>query len=311
MTNRIIISSTHVDSHGDIMTKEALEKAVVGINSNRKMKWTIDHKRELPPLGRVDKAELIQKGEYFLLTGQPFKYTVSNDVDWDNTLKIEKFDDVEFTYAEIDNIPAEEFEISLDHSNFTSFEEFEKLNKEIYELSNDVKLSMHSRKSEIPVPEIVLTISKYGALYLLLKPFIEKIGEKLAEDFYDETKKQLKLFKVYLTKVIKLTRQKALPKKRKLITIIEIPGNPHIELFARSDDAEFVAKAINENNLMLIGAEINRLANFIDIAKIQFVLNDNGRWGFNYLLTTKGEVLGKKKSFKTRDQLYQRITLGK
>lgn len=311
MNNRIVISSTSIDSHGDMMTKEALEKAVISVNGNKKMKWTLDHKRELPPLGRIDNAELIQKGDDFLLTAEPFKYNITKDVDWDSTLKIEKFDGTEFIFAEIENTPAEEFEISLDHSNFSSFQEFENLNRQIYELSDQVKLSMHGRKSEIPVPEIIFTISKYGILYLLLKPFVKTLGEKLADDFYEESKKQLNSFKTYLVNVIKLTRQKAIPKSRKLVTVIEIPGTPHVELFIRSDNAEFVAKSINEKNLMFIGGEINRLSNFIDIAKIQFILNNKGKWSFNYLLTSKGEVLGKKSSFKTRDQLYQRITLGK
>lgn len=310
MNHRIVISSTHIDSHRDMMTKEALEKAVIDINSNRKMRWTLDHKRELPPLGLIDNAELIQKGEHYILTAQPFKYAIRREVEWDNTLQLEAFDE-EFIFTEIDNTPAESFQISLDHSNFSSFEEFEKLNRDIYELSNDVELSMHGRKSEIPVPEILLTISKYGALYLLLKPFVEKISEKLAEDFYDETKKQLKAFKSYLIKVVKLTRQKAIPKGKKLVTIIEIPGMPHIELFARTDDAELISKGLTEKNLVAVGQEINRLSQFIEIGKIQFVLSDKGRWKFNYLLTMKGETIGKKSSFRTRDQLYKKITLGR
>lgn len=292
------------------MTKEALEHATISINSSRKMRWTIDHKRELPPLGRIDNAELIQKGEYYLLTAEPLKYSQRTEVDWDDTLHREAFDE-EFMFTEIETEPAEKFEVSLDSTNFPSDEVFEKLNSAIYKISNEVELSMHGRKSEIPVPEIVMTISKYGVLYLLLKPFVEKIGEKIAEDLYDETKKQLKSFKDYVSKVIRLTRDKAIPRNKKLVTVFEIPGTPHIELFARTDDPELISKGLTEKNLQFVKEEILKLSSFVEIGKIQFVLNDKGRWKFNYLLTLKGETIGKKSIFKTRDQLYQKITLGK
>jgi hypothetical protein len=310
MGHRIIISSTHLDMHGEVVTKEALEKAAIDINSEKKARWTIDHKRELPPLGRIDNAEVIQKDDHYFLIVEPLKYEVISNVEWDKDLRMESFGQ-NVLFAEIANTPSEDLIISLDSSNFSSFEEFERLNSAIYQISNDVKFSMHGRKSEIPVPELILTISKYGILYLLLKPFVEKIGEKLAEDLYDETKKNLQSFKNYLVKVIKLTRFKALPKNKKLVTVMQIPGTPHIELFARTDDIELISKSMTQKNLAAIRDELIRLSAFVEIGKVQFVLNEKGKWKFNYLLTLKGEVIGKKTAFKTRDQLFKKTKFGR
>ncbi len=311
MKNKIIMSSSRKDKHGDIMSKQLLEKAVEDINSKHKLRWTIDHKRELPPLGRIDNAELLDKDDHYFLAAEPVKYSNREEISWDNTLIKESFDEPIY-FTEIVNTPADEFEISLDKNNFSSFEIYEKLNKDILALSEEkVELAMHGRKAEIPIPEIVLTISKYGVLYLLLKPFVEKIAEKLAEDTYDETKKRLKQFSNYVAKVVKLTREKALPKKRKLVTIFELHGTPHIELFARTDDPSLISKGLTEKNLCLVRDEVERLSQFVEIGKIQFVLSENGKWKFNYLLTVKGEAIGKKSIFKTRDQLYKKITLGK
>lgn len=56
-----------------------------------------------------------------------------------------------------------------------------------------------------------------------------------------------------------------------------------------------------------MGKKITDLSKHINIAKVQFVLSNKGKWKFNYLLTDNGEVIGTKTVFKKRDKKIEMI----
>ncbi|MEM6641830.1 MAG: hypothetical protein AAF616_02525 [Bacteroidota bacterium] len=71
---QIVLSTTHFDRHGEMMTKEALEMGAETINSGRRPRIGVEHDMTLPPLGRISNAEVIQgeDGEYYLVAYQEF-----------------------------------------------------------------------------------------------------------------------------------------------------------------------------------------------------------------------------------------------
>ena len=68
MEDRVIIASNHRDSHGEVITKGALDNMAETINGPRKVRWTIEHKRQLPPLGKAAEARVEEKEGYYYST---------------------------------------------------------------------------------------------------------------------------------------------------------------------------------------------------------------------------------------------------
>ena len=59
-------------------------------------------------------------------------------------------------------------------------------------------------------------------------------------------------------------------------------------------------KAISQISNVL--NEIDNLKKNVDIAKVQFILSNKGKWKFNYLLTADGKSIGKKSTIKKREK---------
>lgn len=172
---RTVISSSHVDRHGDMMTKEALEQMVSMINDNdSRVRMGVDHRRDFPPMGRLENAELVEKDGYFYVEADYVIFEKSGPVSWNKDFKTEYFDTI-FQFTEVDQEEATSISISVDPHNFNSFSEVSEFKKYI-ESSNEVEVSVkfHGRKSLIPDPEVVFQLTKSFLLYHLLKPTLKK-----------------------------------------------------------------------------------------------------------------------------------------
>jgi hypothetical protein len=299
---RSVISSSHRDSHGFVMTKEALEKMVLGINSDKRVRLGVDHRRDFPPKGRLENATLLEKDGFFYVEADFRSYENSAKVDWDETLMVEFFE-TPFTFIEIDDDIPESYSIFIDPQNFTSFEAAERFANELMSKKEiDLSVDFMGRKSAIPDPEIVFKLAGSALFYHILKPVAKKIGEKIADEIADKAFEELKK----LTKVISTTLKNAftnlIPKNRPVTTVFELPGKPHIELVARTRDQKVVLKGLTEKRLAKIKDQIEYLNNHVKIAKVQFILSPKGNWQFNYLLTEDGKSIGKKEAFAKRDK---------
>lgn len=111
-----------------------------------------------------------------------------------------------------------------------------------------------------------------------------------AVKFYDFIRKSI----IELTSRLK-------PTKRLISYVIQLPGNPEIELFARIKDSEELINALQVRKVEKIKDDIDQLSKNFKVEKAQFIL-EKGKWKFNFLLTDKGEAIGTKKSFKKRDR---------
>lgn len=318
MGEKIILATSKVDKHNDILTKEGMEKSLTSLTGERRLRWLINHRRDLPPLGYISNFSIQEdNSSVSYLIGETFHYDQRQAVEWDNTLIIER-SDVMFPFIMRNNIASEKLSISLDKSNFPSLRDLEKVKSDIYKLLNgEVNLELHGRKALINVPEIVIQIAQYYPIYLILKPillkgiekFSETIGEKLAEDSYATIKKKLKAFAGNMVRVANLIRANTVPQNKRLVTIFEIPGKPQIHLIIRSDDPTLISKGLTEKNVAKVGAEIEKFSTYFDIEEITFILNEKGHWGFGFLVTEEGATVGKRTYFKERDKLYNSISL--
>ncbi|MCD8035053.1 MAG: hypothetical protein LUF83_12290 [Alistipes sp.] len=304
---RGIISTTHRDSHGDTMSLEALQDMVDCVNNvNTRIRMSVDHRKDLPPNGRIENAVLVQKEDYYAVEADFCEFEKREFVEWDNTLIKESFND-KFTFKDVINEECTELSISLDPHCFKTKSDFDACTIPLQNIENNVPIKEELRKSILNDPEIIFHISGTFLFYQLLKPTIKKIGEKIADEISDQVIKQNKKILNLINQCIKEFLHRSIPKTRPANIIFDIPGNPHIELIARTRKDELIFKSLTGKRIAEVHTQIKEFSEHIEIAKIQFLLSDKGRWKFNYLYTTNGEVLGKKIAFDKRDRKFEMI----
>lgn len=60
-SQRYVSSSSNIDKHGHVMTKEVLESSLKFINGERKPRLGLDHNRNFPPMGRINNGKVIER----------------------------------------------------------------------------------------------------------------------------------------------------------------------------------------------------------------------------------------------------------
>lgn len=310
MTNRVTISSTHVDLHGDRMSKEALEMGVRQINSERSIPITVEHNRTLPPLGRLSQAEVLQgdDGEYCLIAHREY-FDGTEQVQLNNgEMLVKEYFTTGGRPFSIRKEPLELIEISVDLHNFDSSNEVDQFYNELEQSTNiRFKRAEHLRKSFHVDLELIIRLAE-SALYLffskqLVQKLLSKTGDKFAEKIADDA---ARLYDLIKNAVIKLG-QKAIPQMGPKTYVIELPANISIVLIAIDKSPEQIVEAIQRNNMQSLESKINELIDRFQAEKIQFILNDNLKWEINYLLTINGESLGTEKSLKQRAVVLQNM----
>lgn len=308
MSKKVIISSATIDLHGDFTPIEVLHKTLIELNSVEKMRYLVNHRRDIPPVGYFDNGEINEINEVHHLMMEPIVFRNRSQIQWDSKLLSEDGGKIiSFIKKEHSDL----FQISVDKNNFSNINTLQETGQKLKEINQgDVKLDLRMRKSLIPDPEIVLTIA---SLFTLLKPVLSKMGEKFAEDITDDLYKFSKSnYKKLMNQIIGsvgILRKNIIPKNKVLHTIFEIPGIPYIELHIKSDDVNRVEKGLRASNLLKVYKKIQNLQSKLNITEIHFVLNAKDSWDFSYLITEEGKVIGTKASFKKRDKLFERIEL--
>ncbi|SHM93481.1 hypothetical protein [Mucilaginibacter sp. OK098] len=315
MAEKVIIRSATIDLHGDFTTVEMLKDYANAVNGPLKMRYLANHRRDIPPMGYFDDAELKDAGGVQHVWVLPVEYAERGTVEWDETLVIAGQTTAIPLMSRNSEKPGDQITISVDKNNFQNINDLKTTGGQIHRaFEGKVALELDMRKELYPDPRIVITLAPYAmVLYPLVKPFLTKMGEKIAEDIADDLYKNLKLgvkkLLGSLSSSVLSTREKMVPANKRLLTIFEIPWDPYIELHIRSDDPTKVEKGLQPPKLALVHEKIMDLQRYIDIAEIYFVLNTKNKWEFSYLLTPDGKVVGTKAAFKKRDKLVTRINL--
>jgi hypothetical protein len=300
MKNKVILSSSSIDKHGDMITKGDLESRANTINGPKSVKSTIDHKRDLPPQGKIVNAEIIEKEGVSYLIADDVHYDIYEDLVWDHNLIKASCSNDKRPFNLENREASNKSIINLDPHIFKSKGEIEKYLSEFESIDHELEFVEYSRKAEFSDPEIIINLAKYWLVYKLLRPIVQKSTEKVVEKISDKiTEDTEALYDLIKKSIIKLGGR-IKPSKKRLSYVIQIAGKPEIELFAKIEQPNDLIKALKKNKIKTVRDEIERISEFVEIEQIQFTL-DNNKWKFNYLTTDKGETIGRKKSFKKRD----------
>jgi len=302
---KYVITSTHLDKQGYVMAKSALESMLPQLNGERKPRIGLEHIRTFPPFGAIMNGEIVKgEDEHFYLTAEMLYFDEKKVITLEDGTELlkEYFSKGEFPFIECADNEIEKLSIGTDPANFDNYNDISKIYELIKQETNlEFETEEFGRKSELPDPETIITITKILATTLgIIKTKIpEKIGDAIGED--------LAKFYMLVSRLAIETIKKVKPSNRPKNFVISYPNSYcNIELVISTHKADRVLNSLTKEKLQLIGDKIEQLEN-LEPEKIQFVYNENGNWEFNYLLSRNGSVIGTIKSFKKRNKLYNEI----
>lgn len=302
---QIVLSSTHIDSHGMMMTKEALENAAETINSDRNPRIGLEHDMSFPPLGRITDASVVQgkDGAYYLVAYREYFDNRKETILEDGTILYkESFEKGSKPFVEAKSEQKDIIEIHTDPENFENIESLNEFLKELkVESKIDFSEQMLLRKSIISDPELVIKLSSIIAVSIgiIATKIPEKVGEAIGEDV-------AKFYKLLRTGVLGMVKR-AIPKLRPITFIIEIHDDILIELLIVSNSPDEVVTAFSSDKLKFIQEKVETSKKIFGAEKIQFYYNDKKDWELNYMLTLDGSTIGTKKAFDRRDIAFQEL----
>lgn len=294
------IASTRIDLHNTVMTLHALEGMAEHLNGPRKPAMRVQHDRTVPPMGATVSAKIepTDDGHHELyaeydIFPDPVPVTLP-----DGTEALEQHSEkvrYAFTTATMDT--PDTIAVAVDYMNFESHEALQQF---YTELRNQLDEPFHEkhfgRKALISDPELLITLSlKAAAIWLAVR-----VGTGVAAAVSDIAKEETK--KLYYTVRSTILRYAsfAKPKNRPITYVLKVPGTPNIEFVARSTDVNKVVTAFTNGSFSTVYEQVGMLRDTLCPEFIQFILNDDGTWHFNYLLTHDGSTIGIKEAFDRR-----------
>lgn len=302
---KYVISSTHIDSQGYKMAMSALESMLPQLNGVRKPRLGLEHIRTFPPLGVIMNGNITQgEDSHFYLTAEMVyfdKQELIMQEDGSQLLR-EYFSEGFYPFIECEEDENDTLTVATDPANYDSHEVIEKIHAAASEESSlEFRSELIGRKSILPDPETIITITKSIAVTLgIIKSKIpEKVGEAIGEDL-------AKFYKL-ISKLVVETIKNANPSNRPQNFIISYPNDIcNIELVITTHNVDKVLNALTKEKLKIISDKLDQLQN-LHPEKIQFLYNTGDLWEFNYLLSKDGSVIGTIKSFNKRNKLYNKI----
>lgn len=302
---RIIVATTHIDRQFTQISKEALEDAADQVNRGSRPLLTVEHDPTLPPFGKGVKAsvEPCDDGHHQLVV----EHEVFDEVLWTDLTDGSKLfrqesatDTLPFSdrYSELPDDPF----ISFDPVNFGSQSDYVAFIDDIKRGSNvEFSISSFGRKSLIPDPELLVGITKTSAGYLLAKKILEKTADKVLDLAADDLAKFYAFIRAIVTSAVRYMT----PKGRPITYIFVLRTDPRIEFIARSADSNLVMSALTLERLESALSQASFYRSILGAVRIQYLLNTNGEWEFNYLLTGTGAVIGTEKSLSRREKAFE------
>lgn len=292
-----LLRTSHVDAHGLRTPKNVLEDMAKQINGPVVPGMKIEHDITLPPLGKWIRATVkrLPDGEYGLFGDcLVFERDNTRRVTLPNgeTAMIDTWQDERPFADEHVEIP-DEIKYSFDYTNFESDADVDTLLSELRE-ERPAMHDMLLRKSFISDPEFIISLSEKAINYLLAHAAIKTagkvIGEKLANDLAS-------LFTTLQNAAIKYAKY-CIPKNRPITYVLVKPGTPSIEFVIRTINPQDLSTGLEKITDTLVQAE--KLQEFLNAQKIQYKMNDEGNWSFNYCTTTDGKVVGSRDAVRNR-----------
>jgi hypothetical protein len=284
---RGIASTTHIDRHGERLSKEALEDMAQNLSDQAKLIYW-NHETTLPPIAMLTNewVEKREDGEYQLAFEG---YFLSNeDIEFLPQSNIEGLDITWEQVTEILNAippsPSGHIGISYDPRNFDP-EEVTPIIEEMNELV-ETHQDLYSRKAELPQAVIWILVGFAGGH--IASGFFTRLGEMAAEKVVETTKDFYRQLSNRLTKLL----EKAKPEDSQpdvIFRLVVPESDTVIEGALESADQISIERVLGK--LPVLYAIVVHLlqqnpSDFFSIMRFLYNPTDDN-WEINYLVTRK------------------------
>jgi hypothetical protein len=301
-----ILSSTSTDLDGESLSVEDLRAMRNEINRGDGIQLGVQHNPIFPPIGQLYNARLVEDSDgKTLLVADNFTYNESI-VELDGEEYIVSTHEKSKRFAGIKRRSDFNSILLFDYLIFKTEKEKEIFEKELKEIHQELSLGRHIQKAAWNDPQVIITLGQYFLFYKILKPIgkvlIRKVVEDLGEDFFQQ---YLKLKKLIIRSVKEFGS-----KDKPVIMVIQIPSeNLEIELVhkVKFENIEEYVYSLQPKMIQEVSQKALHYEQIFDAEKVQFVLNEEGIWSLNYLLSKEGKIVGKPKYFNERNIVYKKI----
>ena len=307
-----IAVTTHIDSNGIRITKNALQKASKSYKtSTYAQSGGLEHDMSLPPWGKVvsQRVRKLNDGEYGLeIKIAPYEEYSRLRILGHDCIEYKCFSDSRPLMLS-KRIYVSTTSISYDPANFSNQEDMVNFIKELSE-SNEIETgTLIVRRSAIPDPEIVINISHSTVLGLLAVSLVKSALQKATEKLSDKIGEDLVEFYSFVKKLI-LTAPKYLnPKNRPITYIFKVAMKPNVEFIivttkknAPNDILTMLKEKIPERIM-----DAKKIKKELNVNHVQFLMNDDLDLELNYMTLEDGTVIGTKKSYDRRAKVLDLI----
>ncbi|HEY3296658.1 MAG TPA: hypothetical protein VGL38_14600 [bacterium] len=298
----VIIATTQMSRHGFCITRDYLERASQDIRLKGCMPIDVEHIHTVPPIGRIAETRvvalddnvyaLVAKLEYFELE-RPYVLPSGDPVVW------RRVNGPSHPFAS-DASPPAILGIQYDPVNIDSEDDLQFI-KAALPMDGAAVFSPFSRNARIPDPELIIAVGealvKLFLVKYVLKPIAEEIGRQISAEFG--------VFMRSTKSVCARWAQRAIPLGKCRTYIVHIAGTPEIDLAAETADVDLFLGALTEEKTGEAIRHAHDLHQHIAATKIQYLLDGDGHWKFNYLLTSEGDVIGTPLSFDRQKRRYE------
>lgn len=305
---RLTMASTRLDRHYCMIAKSALEQEAERIQNGKRVLFTIEHDRTVPPIGKIINAwvEEVENGEFELIGEVEIFDKMSSRPLSDGSILLRQESEVDASpFANPYDFIPDGLHLSYDFVNFEKGD-FEKFLDEVREESNSrFDTSLFGRKSYIPDPELIISLVGAAGLSvgagIVLKKVAEKALEKVSDQIGDDVAKIYSFIRATVIAAFKY----AIPKNRPHTFVFLISKTPLVECIAVSNDPAAVLSAAKIEVFESMIQDASSLVELFEADRVQYLLNEEGQWEINYLLTKKGEVIGTEKSFSRQTKKFE------
>jgi len=278
-----------------ILTVEGLRSMAALINErDRKPAMSVEHDRLLPPMGQVIAGHVapIEDGHHVCYVEYDVFPPAASVMLFDGQEIFQQqseshqhpFATAEFPHADNLCIGIDPVALGGNIQTEAFFEELRKM--------APLEARPAMRRSVLPDPEVLFTFgTNISAAW---------IGWRLSKMAIDAVEPEVKKLFEAIIATVKRTAVEAVPKNRPITYVLQVRGKPNLEFIARTRDAHRVITALTTSNLVELQPRIESLRKQFKAEMIQFVLQEDGRWAYNYLLTSDGKVIGVRRAFDER-----------
>ena len=296
MLIKAMIATTEIGPDRVQLSKSALEGMASDMtNGTWALPSNVEHDPSVPPIGKTlqGEVETIGSGKFGLVVTTEF-FSEPTVVELPNGeigfRQISKVDSRPFRPSS--NESPHNFVVTIGHEGFASIEDESEFQVIVSQYPGFLIGRMHFRRALTPDPLLTIILPAWFLITLtnrILTGLSERLGDRIADD----------LANVYdVVRNGAITLSKNVYNRNRLVTyVITILGEPEIEFVAQLLHPQILGAALTIDSLSNPIQRAIEFSKTMEAAKVQFILTESGNWQFNFLTTSKGEVIGTEASF--------------